>query len=505
MDKFYNIDEIEECVNGIIGYYNKMEAELQLVFDEVLPRIKDRATIYAYMVPFNRNEHGLLMFGKSVIAFNANEIRLVLGKERYNKEWPHNLDLFDPTEETYLDKFEELGRKLPKFPYVQRYATFSDIGNEDEIAAAVKKCTAESLITLSDNSIISRWIQYDEIVVLFAIDFENERYLRNKKEIDYVDDENWCYKYFLDTIIKNFLSLWCDNIYFGLTYSTIEFLSAKALIQGSANDILQERGLPEVSVINRLSNTAYEGEFSYGALEFFRDYDEEDMVYLSESVTLDLANIKETRKLLEISKGDICLGVKQDGCRIVGFGKSKDDGSSYHIEFQGKNSWELKKGNVSYIKLEKGQYRLPLDPCRDDVVEQLRSKFKNKVNEKIADIVMAAIDQKHGTIVVVSPIASEETSKLTMAGKGKRLHEVDLTKYIPENHCIITQMCAIDGALMIDPNGKCEGFGLILPNTSGEIGDSTRGARYNSAKAYADSHRDSFVCVVSEDGMVDFF
>ncbi len=69
---------------------------------------------------------------------------------------------------------------------------------------------------------------------------------------------------------------------------------------------------------------------------------------------------------------------------------------------------------------------------------------------------------------------------------------------------MITCLCAIDGALMIDPYGFCEGIGLILPNDAPINGDSSRGARYNSARAYSSNHKNDLVCVISEDGMIDF-
>ena len=502
-DNFYK-NQNAPYVEDIINYYAKMKTELATVFEEVVPIIKDEPRLYVFMVPFDANVEGLSVIDGKCISFDAKYVKIVLGKKLYDIEAVHEPDSVNVTEETYLKKCVEFGEKMPRFPLVQRLGTIPNHTDMGDIIKAVKRCTHNSTISLSENAIFSKWIQYGAMIVFFATDFSNPRYLRYKADVDLVDKEDWDYKYFLDTIIKNFQDRWCDHIYFGLSYSTIEFLTGTtALIQGSANDVLLARGLPDLSVVNRLANIEYEGEFSRGTLEFFRDYNEDGMVYLSKSVSLDQANIKEIRKLLEISTDNISLGVLKNRCCIAGFGVSKKE-DVYHITFLGKNSWELSKGGISILRLEKGQYRVPLEPSRDDVIVKLKEKFAD-FDERVSDIIIAAIKQKHGTIVVVSSAADQETSELTREGRGKRIHKVNLSSLVEKLPNIVTQMCAIDGALMIDSDGNCGGLGLILPNSGGKKGDSTRGARYNSARAYADAHKDSFVCVISEDGMVDFF
>ena len=150
----------------------------------------------------------------------------------------------------------------------------------------------------------------------------------------------------------------------------------------------------------------------------------------------------------------------------------------------------------------KGQYRVPLDIKREDVVEKLRDNFGEEFDETVADIILSAMDQKHGTIVVISPDAAKDAEDAIREGKGRGLEN---SNHIKLSGNMVRQLCAIDGALMIDPYGKCEGIGIILQNEGNEKGDPSRGARYNSSKAYAEAHKDSLVCVISEDGMIDFF
>jgi hypothetical protein len=57
---------------------------------------------------------------------------------------------------------------------------------------------------------------------------------------------------------------------------------------------------------------------------------------------------------------------------------------------------------------------------------------------------------------------------------------------------------------MLDPQGYCYSIGVILDGTASGRGNSTRGARYNSAIRYVESSPyPTLVVVVSEDGMVD--
>ena len=65
-------------------------------------------------------------------------------------------------------------------------------------------------------------------------------------------------------------------------------------------------------------------------------------------------------------------------------------------------------------------------------------------------------------------------------------------------------MTAIDGAVLLGPDGVCHAIGVILDGLAGDRGDPERGARFNSAVRYVDSRQE--VClaiVVSEDKTLD--
>ena len=62
----------------------------------------------------------------------------------------------------------------------------------------------------------------------------------------------------------------------------------------------------------------------------------------------------------------------------------------------------------------------------------------------------------------------------------------------------------VDGAILVDPTGTCHAVGVILDGYASGKGDSSRGARFNSAVRYHETQSgECLVIIVSEDGMID--
>jgi hypothetical protein len=64
---------------------------------------------------------------------------------------------------------------------------------------------------------------------------------------------------------------------------------------------------------------------------------------------------------------------------------------------------------------------------------------------------------------------------------------------------------SIDGAIIVDPTGRCHAVGAILDGRAApELGDASRGARFNSAHRYlAEAGSACLIIIVSEDGMIN--
>jgi hypothetical protein len=118
--------------------------------------------------------------------------------------------------------------------------------------------------------------------------------------------------------------------------------------------------------------------------------------------------------------------------------------------------------------------------------------------EYLWSIISAAIDQKHGTMLVFSVAASSEAARL--ANEAIVIEPVSLT---PD---LVRKLTGIDGALLADTEGVCHAIGVILDGVATPAGDPSRGARYNSALRYLSAAQAPTMClVVSEDGYVNIF
>ena len=116
--------------------------------------------------------------------------------------------------------------------------------------------------------------------------------------------------------------------------------------------------------------------------------------------------------------------------------------------------------------------------------------------ERLWDVVLEASRQKSGTILVITTEALAEADRLKL--------QCTLIEPVPLTPLITRLVTAIDGAVLLDPEGYCYSIGVILDGKASGNGDSTRGARYNSAVRYvASSAHPCMAIVVSEDGMVD--
>ena len=132
---------------------------------------------------------------------------------------------------------------------------------------------------------------------------------------------------------------------------------------------------------------------------------------------------------------------------------------------------------------------------------------------QISKIVEAAKEQKHGTSIIISDKAEEESTRLCKKKRAIRIQKYvffdrSITDKAQEK--IIKKFTSIDGALIISPDGVCYAIGVILDGKAVENGDTGRGARYNSLNNYvswAKEEKDikaiSMAIVISEDQTID--
>ena len=100
--------------------------------------------------------------------------------------------------------------------------------------------------------------------------------------------------------------------------------------------------------------------------------------------------------------------------------------------------------------------------------------------KKILEIVEQAKRQSHGTTIIVTDHAASECERLKKANRAVGIQPVTVDEKT------ILSLSAIDGAMIIDPQGICYAIGAILDGATVNEGTIARGARYNSAITYVD-------------------
>lgn len=275
--------------------------------------------------------------------------------------------------------------------------------------------------------------------------------------------------------------------------------------------------------VHNLSLLKYEGEESKGQIifidEFKAEYHENSIIEFEKRISLrDSENLRSIRKLLEISHDDVFLIC--DGEYIRGTGVFSDNyrykyrhniynDKVFTIKFNSQGCWELRNNkNDIMINVSYGIPSLP-----KQVID--RNTFNNECKkifgtccdededcyEDVWNFIEEARKQKHGTMIVINELAAEEAQRLSRICfpiKPALINDLNL----------IYGLTSIDGAVMLDPMGVCHAIGCILDGVSrDDIGNSARGARFNSALRYinycVDKEMKVLVVIVSEDGMID--
>ncbi|MHB8879964.1 MAG: DNA integrity scanning protein DisA nucleotide-binding domain protein [Thermodesulfovibrionales bacterium] len=273
------------------------------------------------------------------------------------------------------------------------------------------------------------------------------------------------------------------------------FCSAITLV--TKNIMLQD----VFDTLNIISSLPYEGEDAIGQLLFSAPKAEAINVRVHLAEPVPLSNYKLARKLVEMSERDLaCLCHGDNGISGLGSVQSLDSDDFFRVVFLGHYKWDLFYKDALVMRTAYGVPQLPLvrlneGAFKTNVRRIIPSVEKNAI-EKLWLIVNAGMEQRHGTMIVVSQEADKEANRLKK--QALQIEPVELT---PE---LVRRLSSIDGAILIDPSGICHAIGVILDGMATDAGDPARGARYNSAVRYISHTRSPSICiVVSEDGHVD--
>lgn len=254
--------------------------------------------------------------------------------------------------------------------------------------------------------------------------------------------------------------------------------------------------------LTRVATTRYERRVGIGSLLLADAHSE----HVDRSVTflapVPIGETRTLRKLLETSSrhGQSLL---TDGSVAYGLGHQLADypetsESLFQLLIVGDGVWELHHAGLPLATVQFGAPRLPEQRLRRDRLDDIASRiFSEFDSNALWSLATAAADAEHGTMLVISERAADEAARL-----GSQALTVEPTRL---DDTLVRKVTGIDGAVLVDPAGRCHAIGVILDGTATGSGDRSRGARYNSAVKYLDSVRDTptVILLVSEDGMIN--
>jgi hypothetical protein len=269
---------------------------------------------------------------------------------------------------------------------------------------------------------------------------------------------------------------------------------------GEGSD-LHLRGL--FQACNTLAALPYEGRYTVGRLILTRAAHPGLVRRVTLKSPVRLHDIPAVRKLLVTSGSGMAL--LSDGAVVYGLGdvdrsRSLPAESLFHVSFHRHSTWELSRGLRTLMRVTYGRPRLPRLSISEARFRFYLTRTFGLMGpeqfEPLWGLALAASQQRHGTILVVSAAAKQEAERLAFQGMPVEPVLLDAETLLA--------VSSIDGAVLVGPDTTCWAIGAILDGRSQGTGDPARGARYNSALRYVlSSEAPCLAVVVSEDGRVD--
>ena len=279
--------------------------------------------------------------------------------------------------------------------------------------------------------------------------------------------------------------------------------AARAFVQSvsvcSGYEFSSELGI----ALDEISAQPYEGRSGSGALLLASSTNPHVEMVLEFVTPIRVSETRAMRKALEMAGPHHHLLC--DGAKVVGLARMRDtydpaDENVFTFNVMSRGVWELSHDQVPLLRVANTRPALPQPRLDVDHFKSVVSRLFPEVGGDSADVLWglaeAASAASHGTMLVVHRNASNEAARLTPQAQQISPKLLDSKA--------LAAVTSIDGAVLVDPTGTCHAVGVILDGHASGKGDSSRGARYNSAVRYHETQSgDCLLIIVSEDGMIN--
>lgn len=256
-------------------------------------------------------------------------------------------------------------------------------------------------------------------------------------------------------------------------------------------------------LFSSISALPYEGRSGNGTLVLAQPDDPAIEVSLRLHHPVELDNTRAVRKLLEASGSgsDLLVGEKVDA-EVYAFGRIGDNydpttETAFVVSLLGRGAWNLSHDNEVLLSVRDGVARLPVNVLEHDRLADLADRLlPNPDVPKLVELARAASQNEHGAMLVISSDAHAEAQRLSPQAWAVEPAALSAD--------MMRQLTAMDGAVLVDPEGNCHAIGVILDGRAAGQGDPARGSRFNNVIRYLDTDPPPAVIVVySADGSID--
>lgn len=257
--------------------------------------------------------------------------------------------------------------------------------------------------------------------------------------------------------------------------------------------------------LNLISSLLYEGARGSGRLLLANPTHPGIEHLLRFQTPVPISDSRWTRKVLQLAGPSAALVA--DSEHVYGLGRllsssDPDDQSVFAVDFLDHYNWVLRCGELVLLRSIYGEPTLPSEIIEADVfISNLARMFPASTQASRAHfwkLFNAATHQKVGSMIVIAEDAELEAIRLNAQGTNIQPTELSVE--------LLRQASAIDGSILMDPQGRCHAIGVILDGLANDHCTPSRGSRFNSAVRYVRSGNvRRLAIIVSEDRTVDVF